>query len=323
MSTSVFADFGFFYNHLIKLYQDKCYAEGLALARREFDRFPEQAALLYHYCACMASCAGDGPLALRFLDEALAHGHWYTEIYWDDADLNLIKTDPEYSRLRALSLERAAAERTKTRPELVVEAPDGRAPSGPLPLLLALHGNAQNAATAAPFWRPAQKMGWLTAFPQSSQITGPNAFVWNEQDTREKELRDHFAALCQKHAIDGQRIVIGGFSLGGETAIVSALTGVLPVRGFVAVVPGGPLMNAMEQWKPLIAAAQGRGVRGYMVIGGKDHHAPEMHTLVEMLRAGGVACEMEEHPEMGHAFPPDFGERLDQILGFVLGDQVH
>jgi predicted esterase len=316
MSDFPFADFGAFYSHLFGLYQEQRYTEALNFATHEFGRFPDQAPLLYHFRACMASCAGDGPLALRLLGESMDGGHWYSDRYWDDADFNLVKDDPEFARLRAISTERYAARRANSRPALAVESPDA---SGPLPLLWALHGNTQNSARAKTSWLPAVTLGWRLALPQSSQIVGHDSFVWDERDTREQELRDNWTSLSQQYAIDEQRTVIGGFSMGGETAIVTALTGVVPLRGFIAVAPGGPLTGQPEAWKPLIEAVQGRGVRGVIIIGGRDQLTGQTRTLVKQLNAGGVPCELVEYAEMAHAYPPDFAERLPGWLDFVLG----
>ncbi len=318
MSDFPFDDFGSFYGHLFGLYQEQRYAEALNLATHEFGRFPDQAPLMFHFRACMAACAGDGPLALRLLGEAMNAGYWYTDRYWDDADFTIVKDDPEFARLRAISTARYVEMRKTAQPMLAVESPDL---SGPLPLLLALHGNNQNSALAKDAWLPAVVLGWRLALPQSSQVVGQNAFVWDERDTREQELRAHWDTLIQAHAIDEQRTVIGGFSMGAETAIVTALTGVLPLRGFIAVAPGGPSISQPEQWKPLIEAAQGRGLRGVIIVGGRDRSSEPTQTLVKLLNEGGIPCELVHYPEMGHDYPPDFAARLPDWLDFVLGNR--
>ncbi|MBN1451817.1 MAG: hypothetical protein JW963_12445, partial [Anaerolineales bacterium] len=203
------------------------------------------------------------------------------------------------------------------RPLLELKQPAVGSP--PYPLLLTLHGNQQNNEVGGPPWFPALEQGWMLGLVQSSQVSLPDAFEWDNRDIREKELREHYAAACRQAPVDEQRVVIGGYSLGGEAAIIAALNGVIPLRGFIVVVPGGPITTQPEQYAPMIEAARERGLRGGVIIGGRDRMAAQTRTLVEMLRAGGIPCELADYKDMGHEFPPDFSIQLAKMLNFVLG----
>ena len=39
---------------------------------------------------------------------------------------------------------------------------------------------------------------------------------------------------------------------------------------------------------------------------------------VGFLQEHGIPCELEEHWNLGHAFPPDFAASLDKALTFLL-----
>ncbi|TEU17283.1 MAG: hypothetical protein E3J21_08890 [Anaerolineales bacterium] len=113
--------------------------------------------------------------------------------------------------------------------------------------------------------------------------------------------------------------MVAGFSRGGELAIWLALSGTIEVRGFIAVGPGGPYIREPDKWVPLIEASQGRGLRGYLVVGEQDVSCYEgTLALAELFKSRHFPCELEVHPNLGHDFPPEFQQSLARALEFVL-----
>ena len=73
--------------------------------------------------------------------------------------------------------------------------------------------------------------------PQSSQMFWAGGGVWNDESV--SELEAYYQQLSAEHALDPRRVVLGGFSMGGEIALRAALTSAIPARGFVVFGPGG------------------------------------------------------------------------------------
>jgi len=303
------------------LYRQGEYASALDLITRQADHFPERGQTLYFW-----RMAGDTPLALRLLAEALEAGHWYPERQLrQDEDLRPLQGLPEFERLAETSRQRYATAQALAKPELLVLPPAPAATGEPLPLLLALHGNMNTAAASADFpgprgvaragWRPATQWGWLVALPQSSQVGGPDAYVWDDRDWAGREVQGHYASLAAQYLVDRARGVLAGFSLGGETAIWLALTAAIPARGFIAVAPGGPMTRQPDAWAPLIEASPARGLRGCLVLGEQDvPNCENGLVLAALLHARGIPCEVEVHPDLGHDFPPGFAHSLGRAL---------
>jgi hypothetical protein len=92
------------------------------------------------------------------------------------------------------------------------------------------------------------------------------------------------------------------------------LTGSLNARGFLSVVLGMIDAQLLSGWA---ADGRGRPVRGYLVAGGLDPRYEFFKQLHASLVEHGIACEMEDHPELGHEFPKHFEKSLDQALSFL------
>jgi predicted esterase len=313
VNTPRFDDFMDLYGHVHRLYTQGDPAQAFEIATREKDRFPKYAALLYHFRAGTIACAGDSAQALAILDEALAAGFWHPDRWWTWDDFKAMQDLPEFRQLWTRSKVRQAEAEANAGPEMLVFPPENR--SSPWPLLLALHGNNYNANQTVDHWHTATGAGWLLGVPQSSHITGPGMYHWQDYAQDKDELQAHFAALCAQHPVDRSRVVLGGISQGAETALRLALKGEISARGVILACPGGPLIDSDDGLAPLIEASTGRDLRFAVIIGGQDeHHAPGGRQLVEQLRAGGFAVTAQEVAGIGHRYPADFDARLPGLL---------
>ena len=146
-----------------------------------------------------------------------------------------------------------------------------------------------------------------------------DAYVWNDQEIALREVAEHYATVTADHAVDPGRVLVAGFSMGGETALRAALLGTIPARGFILLGPGGPTIDTPDAWLPLIADAAERSLRGYVLRGEQDASIPQdaIRTLVDSLNAHGIPCALEVIPTIRHEYPLDFAPYLARALAFV------
>ncbi len=308
---------------MFDLYNRGRYADALTLVEREGGRFPEERAVNTYWQVCLRTLTHDQKTALKLFREALDAGFWFPITFLrSDPDLKSLQGNPEFERMVGLCTERRNAARDTARHKpfrLTVEPPNT---ASPLPLLMALHGNTGTAEGHLENWRPVLEKGWLLALPQSSQAWGAG-FIWDDQEWTDDELCGHFTSLAGQYLLDPARIVLGGFSMGGETAARLALTHKIPARGFIAVAPGGPLISDPGRWSAILDATDthGNGIRGYAIVGGQDARAVAgVQVLAGLMRERGLMCEVEVHSEIGHVYPPGFVQSLDRAFDFLLED---
>lgn len=283
-----------------------------------FAYFPEQANLLYNWRYCAAALLGKPDLALQIMQEGLDAGFWWGEdVLRNDDDLKSLQDLPEFNRLVEISEKRRQSAQAASKP-LALTLPPPTDTTPPYPLLLALHGNAANAQGSVEYWESAVDQGWLTALLQSSQINMPDRYVWNDLKLGAQEIEAHYQELSKNQQIDPARIVVGGFSKGGEMAIWLALKEIFPLTGFIAVNPGGPFIQDIEQWKPMLEECKTlTDFRGFFLVGEKDASIDNIKALHELLNAHGLTNELVVAPEIGHNFPNYFNKTLAKALEFV------
>jgi len=170
-----------------------------------------------------------------------------------------------------------------------------------------------------PFWRHAAGRGWLVALPQSTQFIWADAAVWDDLDTTSQDVLRSLENLRQRYAIDSQRVVYAGHSLGAQMAIRFLLDGPFEGRGFIAL---GPYLSEIDSLVPLVEACQGRSLRGYIIAGEQDKVISHgvIQSFQKLLNDHHLPCAVEMVPGAGHDYPPGFGEHLDRALRFIMGE---
>ena len=238
-------EFKRFRSQVFALYENKAYAEALALIDEKGGAFPDFESDIFFWRACLAGRLGDGNGALEALRRAAQRGHWYQERMLRDPDLDIIRDTAELSEL--LPCSRSGAGRPRPRRERSDKFGNPRAPRAVLPgsaarrrrqhrgrrRLLAPRrgaGMAGRGASVAPIWTPGRYHWQDTAKATEEAL--------ELQDTSE-EIKSSFTVLA------------GSFH-GAGLAIRSALSGgPPPAQGFLAVAPS----FRMEDITPLMVAA--------------------------------------------------------------------
>jgi predicted esterase len=304
---------------VIDLYHAGSYDLAYGLLTREASRFPDRATRLYYWRICLASRAGRLSLALEILNEALNAGVWYpaTQLQ-EEEDLLPLHDLPEFKTMLEICDKRQLEAQSLSRPSLELVEPDCSTPTDATkhPLLIALHGDYNNARDTLPYWMPVTNKEFYLAVPQSTQVGTAEGFIWDDFELSEKEVVNHYKSLREQYPVDPKRTLVGGFSLGGTLAIWLAFTRAIPARGFIAV---GPYLPKKFSWLPLIEICKKRNIRGYIIIGKQDTACYQgAIALANLLKANNIPCELEIHPQLGHDFPPDFNHSLSNAVSFLL-----
>lgn len=298
---------------LYGLYGQGAFADAFDLATRELPHHAEMAREIHYWRACLAAKLGKTALVCAIMAEVLESGSWFSPMQLqEDADLESVRQNPEFQRLLAACRERNAAAQQEAAPLRLISEPKG---GGRIPLIMALHGNSGNAQAEVEYWLPAVESGAMVAMLQSSQVEGPDGFVWNDQEMAATEAQQHYRELAATGRVDRRQVVLGGFSRGAGTAIWLAASGRVWSRGFVAVAPRWHDVAGLRQ-----LLARKAGLRGYIVVGEEDERSIQVAKDVQAMMAEfDEQCEVELVPHLCHAYPPSFVDSLRKALRFILG----
>jgi predicted esterase len=182
------------------------------------------------------------------------------------------------------------------------------------PLFIALHGGGENIEVFKPNWRSGvMEEEFIIAWVQSSQVASMTGFAWEDQETTKKELAEAYARVCAEHPVNTDEVIIGGFSSGGYGSLVATFFEVIPVKGFVILCPPMPdNITAAE-----VSAARDRGVRGTIITTELDNRVEAQRAMADLFRDNGLQYQFTVTPNIGHWYPEDLPERIDQAIAHI------
>jgi predicted esterase len=296
-------------DQLMALYMAGNHAEGLKLIEGDAGRFPERAGHMTFWKMCLLSLINRPGDAISVLRQGLDSGLWWAEEAFSDPDLNAVRELPEFKDLVAVSKAKHKEAQTWIKRDHALLVPDTPS-SGQYPLLIALHGHNGDKDTHLEYWEVARQRGWLVLSAQSTQASFLGAYHWDDPAEGLADLLFYCGQVSQNYKIDPQRVIVAGFSQGSGMSIYAALRGKLGVRGFIGIATWWADVNELD--------CERKDVRGYFVVGEKDHTLERAREIQGTLRRNNIPFGEEVHADLTHAFPADFGSSFDQAVKFIL-----
>jgi len=284
--------------------------------------YPDRRADIDYLRSCLAVRLGDQVLALQIFDDLLNEGIWFSEtLFRGSPSYQPLQGNSAFEKLVAAHLTlRKNAEIIKNK-DFNVLTPENEVDK-PYPLILLLHGNGSNPSDEIKQWKSATDVGWLVAAPraQAAYWAGGGAF-WTDHEDAQRQIQGFLEFFQNTYSIDLERVILAGFSMGGDIAIAQSLKAeILHPLGFIAIGPGGPMVDMPETYQPLLNSAD-RTLRCVFMASTADDliQIEKIYHLSEMFQETGLPTRFEEYADKGHVYPADFGTKLAAALHFIVG----
>ena len=184
--------------------------------------------------------------------------------------------------------------------------------SGKYPLCMVFHGGNSSIKNIKPQWTsPKLTRGYIVVFVQSYFHLSSETYGWKTLDPKARnEIAGVFERVSADYAVHRDQVVMGGISAGAMTAVDLTINGIVPARGFIGLCPVTPQEFDVERVKQ---AAQ-RGVSGVFVSGDNDFALPKAKDMAAVMEEGNLPLEFTVVPGLGHTYPNDLSQRLDEAL---------
>lgn len=298
----------------IRLYNLEMYDEAYEyISNRNFD-FEVIESQITNFRYAIAAKSGKVKLGKEIFREAIKEkNYWYSYQYlMNDEDLFELRNDDEMLKLMEICKDRENKALTKTVPQLSVFEPATPNLDGPMPLMIALHGNQENSKITKPFYERCLEYDYLLAIPDSSQIVFSDAFSWNDYSMGLEELVEHFETISKKYLLDLDQVMIGGFSAGARLALYSVLKEAIAVKHCILMAPWLPEIN---EWEGLFHNPNLKNTQFHIFIDPDDKDCYEgAVALKEILSNHSIPHQYLHVKELGHSYHESFSEDLIDII---------
>ena len=254
---------------------------------------------------------------MDLLEEYLEIGRWFSTWFLERIpELKHLEDLPRYQKIIRLTDEKEAQYWQEGSIKPIIQVPQAAQP--PYPLLVAIHGNGFNAVHSSIQWACAAEAGWLVLHPLAKKLVGYGSHWWAAHEENHQIIEQQAEEILRQYPIDYSRVILGGFSKGGETAMVLTLQGWLGAKGFITIGAGGYFHMKPELWLPLLQSPP-RGMRGVAMYSPYDLERSEAENqTLKMMQAAQIECQMWKYTAEGHVFPEDFPVRFQKAVDFIL-----
>ena len=306
-------DFSDFEQQVNQLEEEGRYQDAIQLTREVWDRFPESEFDLMKEMIYLNEKTGQHEKNLQIWENGHQKGYFFL------LSPRIPKYEPylEYTLFDELvsrdeSLRSAAFKESQTIYEVVL--PEQYDAQRKYPLLIIFHGGGSNLNRSRNSWKIVSPLDtdFITIYLQSYRCMDSNTYGWLSADERtHQELKGCFDELIEQYPADLSHIYLGGISAGATMALDIALSKSIPVKGVIAFCPGLP-RNLTE--KSIITTQP----KVYILAGENDFYRPKQQELVGIFEKTGIKYKYKIIPGMGHEFPGDYEQILQESLNYVM-----
>ena len=183
--------------------------------------------------------------------------------------------------------------------------PEARDGSGPMPLVVALHGGHGHGRDFLWSWvREARSRGMLVLAPTSRERTWSIMGKW---DVDADPLREMVEAVASRYPVDRGRVLLTGMSDGGTYALLGGLRERMP---FTHLAPACGVLHPFLFANGGLERALGRPI--YLVHGALDWMFPVSTARMarDTLVSVGAQVLYQELDDLSHTYPRDENSRI-------------
>lgn len=316
-----YIDFSEVTGDIMALYKQKKYAEAVAVYEHALKQFPEKLSAITVNMALLYNMLGKADKCMEILEYGLERK--VTFPFWPGAGpFASLEKEERFKKIVETNTSLQAEATAKNEAKVVVVTPEGYSDKEQkkYPLIIALHGWNMNAESFKKLWNSLKtSKEYIQAYILSSQVITKKTAGWTDFQLGRKDVSKIYNKLIKEYPVDTGKVIIAGFSQGGQMALDIAVHNVVPTAGFIALKPGGGVPENFNL--EAVKKAQQRGLRGAIITGDKDHSLEDQKKMGKMFDEAGLPNQLIINPDQGHWFSKDFSTQLENAIDYIFPEK--
>lgn len=299
---------------VVNNFREEKFEEAIKLLNLHLEIFPEK---LVSNSYNLALCYGKLELyedGVDILMKGIENDIWYNKWGFEGEFWNPYKELEAFQEfLKINDLKRLEAQK-HSKPDMLIVKPEGFDENKAYPLFIALHGGGGTMEGFRKLWKSElMQKEFIIAYLQSSQLSSMDGYTWDDMDLASSEISDAYKKIKNEYLIDTTDIIIGGFSAGSRASLAILTKSNIPFSGFIVLSPPKPEGFSTENVKDI----KRKGIRGTIISNSKDPRFKDQRFMSELFKENGMQYQFIETPAIGHWFPENLDELIDQSIQFT------
>ncbi|MCX6163046.1 MAG: hypothetical protein NTV87_17135 [Ignavibacteriae bacterium] len=186
------------------------------------------------------------------------------------------------------------------------------------PLIMVFHGGIGNIQDMQNFWNSDKlQKEYIIAFVQGREIKcSYNRFFGSNGISEMKRI---YKKITDDYLIDTAKVILSGPSAGGMFSIDLAINKHIPAQGLILAFPVKPENFNADK----ILNSGLKGLRISMICGENDWAIKSQKEMSVIFDKLGVQNRLLIFPDLGHEFPKDFSNQIDNSIDYIRNDKIN
>lgn len=296
---------------VVNNFREEKFEEAIKLLNLHLEILPEK---LVSNSYNLALCYGKLELYKEGVDiliKGIENDVWYNKWRFEGVFWKPYKELEEFQEFLKINDSKRLEAQKHSKPDLLIVKPEGFDESNEYPLFIALHGGGGTMEGFRKLWKSElMQKEFIIMYLQSSQLISMDGYTWDDMDLANSEISDAYQKILNVYLIDTTDIIIGGFSAGGIASLANSARSNVPFSGFIVLSPPMPDGFSTENAKEF----KNKNIRGTIISNSKDPRYKDQRFMSELFKENGMQYQFIETPAIGHWFPENLGEIIDQAI---------
>jgi len=300
---------------VVTLWKKRNYQKAIKIYEKALPRFPDKTYEITISLARLYLNTKEYEKCLDIFEYGLKRKVMYP-IWPESSSWKPLREYERYTKIFAENTRLQAEATAKSAPRLKVIPPENVSKEKKYPLIIVLHGWNGSLETLDKQWESTLiRRQFFLALVQSSQVIRVNRFGWNDVQLGRKDVKNMYKKIIEEYPVDTQRVIIAGFSQGGNIVLDIAVNNIIPVIGFVTLQPGLSLVEDFDG--EILKQSAARGLRGTIIASKKPETLQEQEKMAALVREIKAPYR---YVILGttHWYPAGFREQLDIAVQDIL-----
>lgn len=267
--------------------------------------------------------SGNAEKATYWFDQAARNGFVDAKAAAIDPDLQLVRQDPKFKmtigqlmQVREMSDLDPQFIKLDRRDPLLTLPPNYDAEK-PAPLIVAMNGIQSGPEGMTEVWKDAAAaFGAIIVAPYAGHAYAEGSPDWGPSKDAEEIALAALEFAKSKHKIDAERVILAGFSQGGNMALIIGMRNPTLFDGIIV------FAAKYDPWlaRPPVEASKSQLPRVFLGTGAIDGVKESIVQADIDYRHAGLATKLMIFPETGHAYPKEAAEVIKKSIEWVLSE---
>ena len=311
---NIFKSYEEMHKVVVSNFRENKFDEAINILNKHLDVFPEKlVANTYNMALCYGELEQYNE-SVNILMKGIEGNVWYDKWVFEGEFWKPYKELEAFQNFLKNNDSKRLEAQKNSKPDMLIVKPKDYDQNKEYPVFFALHGGGGTMEGFKELWKSEVLQNeFIVVYLQSSQLISMDGYTWDDMEIVNTEITQAYNRVANEFLTDTNEIIIGGFSAGGRASLSTVIKSNIPFAGLIVLSPPMPEGFSKEG----VENMKIKNIRGTIISNSKDPRYQDQRYMSELFNEVGMQYQFIETPAIGHWFPENLDELIDQSILFT------